>query len=227
MEKISCHECYFRKLAANYLTEEEIKLLCRAEAHVTYAKGETILRQGDPSLQLVILQKGVVKFNYRNEGGRNFIMTIVSGPKILGGANLFYNETNIFSMIAMAPSDICLINSSVFSQAMISNPVFFAFLIRNAMEMFQASVFNFISIAHKQVPGRIADVLIYLWEHVFKHAGIPFVISRKEIAEFASCAHENAISTMSKFRKEGIIDIVTNEIKILNLDKLKEISAKG
>ena len=50
---------------------------------------------------LYLLEKGIVKFNYENELKKNLILTIVSAPKILGGANLFYKDNNLFSFIAV------------------------------------------------------------------------------------------------------------------------------
>ena len=95
--------------------------------------------------------------------------------------------------------------------------------------MFQHSIFNFISLAHNQVNGRIANVLLYLylWEHVYKNSGYEFTISRKEIAEFAACSHENVITTLSRFKKDGIVELEGKKIIIKDFIGLTEISKRG
>jgi CRP-like cAMP-binding protein len=81
--------------------------------------------------------------------------------------------------------------------------------------------------AHNQVNGRIADILIYLWNDVYHKNPDEFIITRKELAEFAACSHENVITTLSKFNKEGIITLDGKKIIVNDLDKLNEISKKG
>jgi CRP-like cAMP-binding protein len=62
---------------------------------------------------------------------------------------------------------------------------------------------------------------------VYKDSGYDFTISRKEIAEFAACSHENVITTLSRFKKDGIIDLEGKKIIIKNFEGLTEISKKG
>jgi CRP-like cAMP-binding protein len=222
-----CKQCIFRHISTRFMPEEEFELIRRTSVQLKFEKGETILKQGARSHQLVFLHKGIVKFNYQYETGKNYIMTIVSGPKLLGGANLFFKETNIFSLVAMEDCEICLIESkAMFSVAQKHAPFVLA-LCERTTEMFQSSIFNFISMAHKQINGRIADILIYLWEHVYKNGQFEFVVSRKEIAEFAACSHENVITTISRFNKEGIITLEGKKIIIRDMDKLTKISKTG
>jgi CRP-like cAMP-binding protein len=77
------------------------------------------------------------------------------------------------------------------------------------------------------VNGRIADILIYLWNDVYRKNPDEFIVTRKELAEFAACSHENVITTLSKFNKEGIITLDGKKIIVNDLDKLNEISRKG
>jgi CRP/FNR family transcriptional regulator len=205
----------------------DFELLRRTSVQLRFEKGETILKQGAKSHHLIFLHKGIVKFSYQYSSGNNYIMTIVSGPKLLGAANLFFKETNIFSLVAMEPCEICLIDSKAMRTIALKHSDFILAMCERTMEMFQASIFNFISMAHNQVHGRIADILIYLWKDVYHKNPEEFVITRKELAEFAACSHENVITTLSKFNKEGIITLEGKKIIVNDLEKLNEISKKG
>lgn len=222
-----CQQCIFRLFSTRHMPPEDFELVRRTSVQLHFEKGETILKQGASAHQLVFLHTGIVKFSYQVETGKNFIMTIVSGPKLLGGANLFFKETNIFSLVAMERCEVCLIDSkAIRSVAMKHAPYVFA-LCEMTTEMFQHAIFNFISIAHKQVNGRIADILIYLWEHIYKSRPDDFNLTRKELAEFAACSHENLINTLSRFNKEGIISLEGRKIVINDFNKLIEISKRG
>jgi CRP-like cAMP-binding protein len=222
-----CHQCLFRNISIRFMPPEDFELIRRTSVQLYFEKGETILKQGATSHQLVYLHKGIVKFNYRYETGKDYIMTIVTGPKLLGGANMFFNETNIFSLVAMDQCSVCLIDSKAMFAVAQKHADFVLTLCKRTTEMFQSSIFNFISMAHKQVNGRIADILIYLWDYVYKERPGEFIITRKELAEFAACSHENVIHTLSKFNKEGIITLEGKKILINDHRKLHEISRRG
>ncbi|MGA2822892.1 MAG: Crp/Fnr family transcriptional regulator [Bacteroidales bacterium] len=222
-----CQQCLFRIISTHYMPENDFELIRRTSVQLRFEKGESILKQGAKSHHLVFLHKGIVKFSYQYNSGKNYIMTIVSGPKLLGTANLFFKETNIFSLVAMDPCEICLIDSKAMRNIALKHSDFILAMCEQTMEMFQASIFNFISMAHNQVNGRIADILIYLWKDVYHKNPEEFVITRKELAEFAACSHENVITTLSKFNKEGIITLEGKKIIVNDLEKLIEISKKG
>lgn len=222
-----CEKCMFHYISCQFLEEQEYETIRKTAVQLKFKKGEPIFKQGGKSTHLIYLHSGIVKFNYLSEVGKNFIMTVVSGPKILGGANLFFNDSNIFSIIAVEDSDVCLVDAQAFRSIMLQHSNYMMMLFERSTEMFQASIFNFISLAHKQVNGRISDVLLYLCDNVYKNSEFDFTLSRKEIAEFAGCSHENVINTLSRYNKEGIIKLEGKKIEIVDRQKLEEISKKG
>lgn len=222
-----CNQCAFRMISCMYMPEEEFELIRETSNQLQFKKGEVILKQASKTTHLLFLHKGVVKMNFENNAGKNIILTIVSGPKLIGGANLFFKEQNLFSLIAVEDCDVCLFDSKTLMSLLSKNGPLLLMLLERATEMFQASIFNYISLAHKQVNGRISDVLIYLSEHVYKSNKFILSLTRKEIAEFAGCSHENVIVTLSKFNKEGIITITGKEISINDFEKLQDISKRG
>ena len=222
-----CNDCMFRNISCHYVDPEDFELIRRTSTQLHFAKGETILRQDTKSSHLVYLHRGVVKFTFQAGQGKTSIMTVVGGSKLLGGANLFFKETNIFSIVAVEECDLCMIDSRALRNVMVKHGNLTLALLDRSVEMFQSSIFNFISLAQKQVNGRIADVLIYLWDYVYKNSEFEFTLTRKEIAEFAACSHENVITTMSKLNKEGVITLDGKRVVINDINKLHEISKRG
>lgn len=225
--QFDCNRCIYKAISCKYIKEDEFEDIRKTSIPLRFEKGETIVKQGGRSTHIIFLHKGILKFTYQNQSGKTFIMTVVSGPKLLGGANLFFNNTNIFSLIAVETCDICLIDEKAFKTTIEKHGKYLLGMFEHTIEMFQSSIFNFISLAHQQVNGRIADVLIYLSENVYKNTPYDFTLSRKEIAEFAACSHENVINTLSRFNKEGIITLEGKKIIINDLKKLEDISKRG
>ena len=206
------------------MTSEEFELVRRSSQQLIFRKGETLLKQGAKASNLVYLHKGIVKFNYENEAGKNVILTIISGPILLGGANLFFKEVNLFSLIAMEECQACLIDSMDMKRLLLNNGKYSVMMFEESTEMFRSAIFNFISLTNKQVNGRIADILIYLSTNVYHSNKFTLAFTKKEISEFAACSHENVITTLSRMNKEGFIKLEGKTLEITDVSRLKEIS---
>lgn len=226
MEK-KCENCLFEQLSRNYLSDSEFALIKRTSRQLRFKKNEVIFKQGDNATNIAFLYSGVVKFKYQISHDRDFILTIVSGPKLLGGANLFYNATNLFSIEAVEDCDICLINSKALFRAVTENSKYFMAILQTSVDMFKYSIFNFINLSYKHVNGRIADILLYLSDQVYKSDKFKLSLTRKEISEFAACSPANVMTTVSMLHKEGIIKVEGKNIEIVDRKKLTEISKLG
>lgn len=218
---------WFRRISSQFISEKDFEKLERTSVKLNFKRGEIILKQGGIPNHIAYLEKGIVKFNYESESGKNLILTIVSAPKILGGANLFYKDNNLFSLIAVEDCEVIMIDSKVIEGVLMDNSKFAMMMFQVASEMFKKSVMNFISLAHKQKEGRIADIFLYLSEEVYKKTSFLLSLTRKEIAEFAGCSTENVIMTLSKWQNEKIISLEGKTIEIKDIDKLKYISKIG
>lgn len=91
----------------------------------------------------------------------------------------------------------------------------------------KSSILNFISLAHKQVNGRIADILLYLSKNVYEDKLFTLTLSRQELAEFAGCSKENVIHTLRNFDTDGIIKVSGKNIEIINFERLQKVSKSG
>jgi len=218
---------WLRRLSLQFISTKDFEKIEKTSVKLNFRKGETILKQGGVPTHIVFLEKGIVKFNYENEVKKNLIITIVSAPKILGGANLFYKDNNLFSFIAVEDCEVILIDTKVLENILMENSKFAMMMFQVASEMFKKSVINFISLAHKQKEGRIADIFLYLAAEVYHDSSFLLSLTRKEIAEFAGCSTENVIMTLSKWQNEKIVSVDGRKIEIIDIEKLKHISKIG
>jgi CRP/FNR family transcriptional regulator len=218
---------WFRRISSQFISDKDFEIFEKSSVQLTFKKGETILKQGGIPSHIAYLEKGIVKFNYESESGKNLILTIVSAPKILGGANLFYKDNNLFSLVAVEDCEVIMIDSKVIETVLMDNSKFAMMMFQVASEMFKKSVINFISLAHKQKEGRIADIILYLTDEVYHSNSFLLSLTRKEIAEFAGCSTENVIMTLSKWQNEKILSLEGKTIEIKDINKLKYISKIG
>ncbi|MGV8134493.1 MAG: Crp/Fnr family transcriptional regulator [Mangrovibacterium sp.] len=218
---------WFRRVSLQFISEKEFDKLEKTSVKLNFKKGETILKQGSLPTHIAYLESGIVKFNFENEVNKNLILTIVSAPKILGGANLFYKDNNLFSIIAVEDCDVVMIDAKILENVLSENSRFAMMLFRTASEMFKTAVLNFVSLAHKQKEGRIADVILYLVQEVYHTQSFSLSLTRKELAEFAGCSTENVIMTLSRWQSEGIISMNARKMEVSDIERLKYISKIG
>lgn len=222
-----CINCFFKHSCNESLKDEDFDFLFQKTIQQKYKKGEFIFKQGMKTNYLIYLLNGKVKFNYEDENGKNLILSINKAPTLLGLANVLNEDINIFSIIAIEDCRGCMIDLNKLKVLAIENKLFMMNVLKMSTDLFRSSILNFISLAHKQVNGRIADVLIYLSKNVYESNTFTLTLSRQELAEFAGCSKENVIHTLRNFDSEGIIKVINKQIEIINIDKLTKISKTG
>ncbi|HNY07812.1 MAG TPA: Crp/Fnr family transcriptional regulator [Bacteroidales bacterium] len=222
-----CKECLFKLACDYFISQSDFEMLFQSTVQQNYKKGEVILKQGMKGNHLVYLRKGIVKFNYEDANGKNLILTISKSPTLLGLANILNEDVNIFSIIAIEECSGCLIDMDNLKMLAFNNQIFMLNILKMSTEMFRNSIFSFISLAHKQVYGRVADILIYLSKDIYQSNQFVLSLSRQEIAEFAGCSKENVIYTLHNFDSDGIIKVSGKKIEIISFERLFKISKSG
>lgn len=222
-----CADCLFKTICLQSMSEEDFNFLYESTVQKSYQKDEVIFQQGEKSPFLVFLQKGLVKFNYLDANNKNLILTIVSAPSLLGLANVLNEDINLFSIIAIEDSMGCQIDLNKVKVLAMRNKNFLISLTKLSTDMFRNSIYNVISLAHKQINGRIADILLFLARDIYHSNTFTLSISRQEMAEFAGCSKENVIKSLRSLNRDNIIRISGKEIEILDIKKLIKISQKG
>jgi len=84
-----------------------------------------------------------------------------------------------------------------------------------------------LDIRQKNLVGRVAYVLLYFTNDIYKSRVFDLPVSRKEIADYIGMSTANVIRTLSEFKREGIIRIFGKTIEIVDTSKLEVISKRG
>ncbi|MEI7664029.1 MAG: helix-turn-helix domain-containing protein, partial [Bacteroidota bacterium] len=84
-----------------------------------------------------------------------------------------------------------------------------------------------IFLTQKQMPGRMADALLYLHDEIFEQPRFPMILSRSELSELSAMSRESAVKLLRDFQKEGLIRISDHEMEILDVESLRKISHIG
>lgn len=222
-----CHQCQFRSPVFISLSESELAKVdhCRVSMH--YKPGEIIFKQGAPCYDYVCVTSGLVKLSIESEQDKNLIFGFAKPVDYIFSPGAYFDKRHHFTATACTDTYACLVGIETIQELVRTNPEFANNFISKISQQVIYLFRHLTSLTQKQMPGRVAEVLLYLSEEVYEANPFNTNISRQDIAEMAGMTKESAIRALKVFKDEGIIAIEGNSITLLNVEKLKNISRNG
>lgn len=226
-ESKNCEECTDKAPMFLLLKPEELRIIDKDRFTVNFRPGEIIVKQGTTSSHVISLVAGFAKIYIESHFNRNLILNFIKPWKILGGPGIYTDNRHHYSVLAIEASRVCFIDIQNFKEVLRKNYLFAEAFISY---LNQKSIYTFerlISLTQKQMPGRIADGLLYLSKEVYNNTCFNTTISRQDFADFTAMSKDSAIRILKDFERDQIITLKGKEVCILDMDQLKEISLKG
>ncbi|NOQ27373.1 MAG: helix-turn-helix domain-containing protein [Bacteroidales bacterium] len=223
----SCAVSNAKSLSFDLLTSEEAELIDENSIEVKYKKGETICKFGTIAPHIIHLKKGLAKI-YLEGLNNSLILKIIPPGKLIGLTSIL-DGNNVFPYSAQVYEDsvATLIDIKVFRTIITQNAKFAASVIDILCENSLQTFGRFFCLTHKQLYGRMADILLCLAERIFNLTEFDLNLSRKELAELTGMSTESVIRMLKKFKDDGIIEMKGKKLKIVDYEKLKKISDYG
>jgi len=225
--KCNCVDCKLKSLLYKHLSNDEMTSMCYSKAEKPYKKGETIIEEGTAIDNFVYLKEGLVKLFKRIDNTKSQIISIAKPFDFISLLSVFSNNTYNFSVSALEDSTVCIVDLKLIKDLIRKNGSF-ALDIIEKMNIASDSIINsYLERNRKNLRGRIAYILLYFSDEIYKKEKFEIPVSRKEIAELIEMTTENVIRVMAEFRKDNIIQINGKEITILNKEMLVKICNAG
>lgn len=226
-ECVSCEDCKDRSPLFSMLTAEELNSIGEVRYKVQFKAGEVIFKQGAACHNILSIRSGFVKIYLEDETGKNFTIKISSVDELIGKTSIFLDKRHHYSVAALTEVTVCFIDAEAFKEILFKNTSF-GKAYANSWGDSNILLWNrILSLAHKQMNGKIADVLLYLAKEVFGKSNFEGFITTNLIAEMCGVAKDNVVRTLSKFHKEKIIRFLKDDFVILNTERLEEIAKNG
>lgn len=222
-----CTACNERSPLFHYLTKDELAIMNAGRFEVHFDAGETIVKQGTIANHMMVITNGIAKLFLEGIDRRNLILDLVLPWKLFGGPGLFNDMRYHYSVSALTATSACFIAADHVRQVIRSNPDFAESILRHCNKNSAANFDRLISLTQKQMPGRLADTLIYLNNDIFQKNRFTLPLSRLELGEMSNMTKESVTRILKEFEAEKIITVEGKTIEILNLEVLKEISFRG
>ena len=222
-EDDNCLFCNRKADCFRKLNKEELLKFEKSKSTVSYRKGETIIKQGTQFTHVVSFNEGLAKLNVEVGPDKNVMIGLVKPSEILGGPGMFEDNKYAFSVIALTPARICLIDASIFKKIIQTNDDFMGSFLSTFSTRYIEAINRLVSISRKQMYGRVAEALLYLSDSIYKAEKFDMDLSRQELAEFTGMSKESVSRIFKEFKEDGILETSGKSITIRNKDRLRRI----
>jgi CRP-like cAMP-binding protein len=223
----NCDTCARRWKNFQHLTKEQLELINDNRYEATFKPGEIMLKQGSPTSNALFMANGMAKTYIEGLNGKNFIMSIALPGRLIMGPGAYVNSRHNYSVAAITSVQACFISFDIFKQLVRINGAFAESLLEDISEKSLRSHIRMVNLAQKRMSGRLAEVLLYFSDEVFYSDEYEMILSRQELGEMASMAKECVVRILKELEESGVIYSDSSKIKILNREKLIQISERG
>ena len=187
----------------------------------SYRKKNDVYQVGDGPIYAYYLVSGKVKTLRINEDGKEFITNMYNTGEFFGYEAILLNQPHTDNAEVIEDSEILHISREEFMSLMEENSM----ISKAFMELLSNRVVDkeekLLHLAYDSVRQRTAAALLHLSSKFNDSENIN--ISRQDISNLVGTATESVIRVMSDLRDEGIIDIVSGKVKVLDNEKLEAI----
>lgn len=209
------------------LTEVEAEQFRKNSNVVTFDAKEVIFRQKTRTSHIMYIRSGLVKIYKEGKNGKFIILKVAKPGNFLGLMSVFGSEIHQYSAAAIDTTEVGYIDVSTFREALRSNGLYASQLV-HLLSADGLYIFDrLMSLSHKQLPGRIADVLLYFSENIYNSEKFTFPFTRRELAELAGTTKESFIRTITEFKNDKIINLDGATVEIVAMKIVRTLSELG
>jgi CRP-like cAMP-binding protein len=223
----NCENCTQRWKNFQHLTKNELQMVNDNRYEATFKPGEIMIKQGSPTSNALFLAKGMAKMYIEGATGKNFIIGIALPGMLILGPGAYVNSRHTYSVSAISTVQACFISFDIIKRLVRENGEFAEGMIEDISEKSLESHLRMVNLSQKRMSGRVADALLYFSDQVFGSDEYEMILSRQELGEMTSMAKECVVRILKEFEDSVVVYSDSSKIKILNREKLIQISEKG
>jgi len=192
-------------------------------------KKHTLYAEGKRPKVLYYLRKGKIKAFRINEDGKEYITNFYASGDFIGYLPLMEGKNYEDTAIVLEDAEVVMIPRDEFINGVFNDinvaTKFIRLIARNVQEKEE----RLLSLAYGSLRKRVAKALVDIRAKFSQEGGDStkttqaLDISREDIAQYVGTATESLIRTLSDFKSEKLIEIKDGKIRILDLDRLKNL----
>jgi CheY-like chemotaxis protein len=188
-----------------------------------FSKESFIYKEGNNSNYIYLISSGLIKCHKLDEQGKQLTTALYKEDDLFGYTSFTQNLAYQESATAIQEAKLVGLSKMALADVLNKNHKVTLELIELLTEDLAVVKDQLLQMAYSSVSKKTANTILKFAEKLNQKPEDQIKISRNDLASVAGIATETLIRTMSSFKKQGLIEIEGRNIRILNLEKLREI----
>lgn len=192
------------------------------------SRGKVILHPNEPQEMVYVIKEGRVKVSRYSPDGREQILTLLEPGDSFGELALVHEPEPVY-VEAFEDTLICALARDDFAALIQRRPELMLHVLKVLAERLRAAEEEIADLVFRDVPGRLAVLLLRLAEEYGQQHGgeLRLRLTHQDIASMIGATRETVTSTLSRFRDAGLVAIEQRHIVIQDPEGLRRLSTKG
>ncbi|MFW6043980.1 MAG: Crp/Fnr family transcriptional regulator, partial [Marinilabiliaceae bacterium] len=192
-----------------------------------YSKNHLLFSQDQTINKFYWIHEGWVKLHKMERSQRCSILKVEGEKSFVGLSDCWESRSHRFGATSLTSLEVTEIERDTFKSLLDETPE----IARKVMAILAQDAMYYLdrltSRHHKQLPGRVADTLLYFYELFNQESVFYFLLSRNELAQFAGTTRESLTRTLTEFKNDRIIKLDDKKVEILSLEIVRTLSRLG
>jgi CRP/FNR family cyclic AMP-dependent transcriptional regulator len=214
------NKLFLRRVPLFYgLNESQLDLLSTGSTRRSYAKGRTLVAEGEPSQSLFVLLSGRAKVQRSDSEGKEVIIAVIGPGEFIGEMSLIDDEPRSASVITLETCEFLSIRKESFRQILMQSTDVCMGVMKGLVKRLRLADRKIETLALLDVYGRVARVLLDSSELVNGERIVRSRLPRQQIAKMIGASREMVSRVMKGLETEGFIQSLP-EGRLLLREKL-------
>jgi CRP/FNR family cyclic AMP-dependent transcriptional regulator len=194
-------------------------------------QGDVLYSPRDSTERLFILKKGRVQVYEVDRGGDEITLSMVEDGNVFGEMALTGQSLEGLYVRALTPSTVVSLRREELEKLIMNKPEVGLRLVRELAERLHASEARYADIIGKDVPARLATLILQLVnsEGVVSSESyrIPTHYTHEQLASMIGCKRVAVSRAFSRLKEAGAVQLKERHIIVKNLDTLEGLAKAG
>lgn len=190
---------------------------------MSFGEGELIYSEGNHSNYMFLVEGGIVKSYKIDEQGKELITRVSKEDDFFGFSSFTQNIPHKEYAKAIKDATVYALKKDILSDILLNNKKLSVEIINFLTEGMTEFNDQLLQMAYGSVRRKTAATILQFVDQFERNKQEGIKISRNDLASVAGIAPESFIRTLSELKKEGLISVEGRNIKVLNIERLRQI----
>jgi CRP/FNR family transcriptional regulator len=210
------------------LSDEEMEDLAKQSPDTFLEQGDVLYGPQDGAERLFILKKGRVQLYEVDRGGEEITLSVIEDGNVFGEMALTAQNLKGLYVRALVPSTVVSLRREHLEDLIMKKPEVGLRLVRELAEKLHASEVRYAAIIGKDVPARLATLILQLVdsEGVVSSESyrIPTHYTHEQLASMIGCKRVAVSRAFSRLKEGGAVQLKERHIIVKDKEALKHLA---